>query len=44
MYNTDINEDFSSEFEKTKKALESLNFETQQKKTLVSQGKNTNTV
>ena len=38
MYN-DLAEDFSSEYEKTKKALENLNFETQQKKTMVAQGK-----
>lgn len=37
----DIHEDFSSEYEKTRKGLESLNFEAQQKKTLLSQGKST---
>lgn len=35
----DFNEDFASEFEKTKKALESLNFDVQQKKTFLAQNK-----
>lgn len=43
MYNSEI-EDFSSEFDKTKKLLSGLNSEIQQKKALLSQNKPTNNV
>lgn len=43
MYNSEI-EDFSSEFDKTKKLLSGLNSEIQQKKALLSQNKATNNV
>lgn len=43
MYNTEI-EDFSTDFDKSKKLLTTLNSEVQQKHILVSQGRPTNSV